>query len=238
MRKCWNPRCSDRECIKIQFSGDFSNFNNPKNTDNSNQKDSVVSGNSSSESSASTSSASSESYDSDSSSGDSLFSSSSSASSASSSSEQVVPNLILRKKGRPALINSKLNQKKEEKVVVVECNDPNCADSLCNDPKCTDSNCNAQLAQSGHKCSDLNCTDKNCITSANSSLSPSCTDPHCSSCENGHHDHNSNVRNAFLGIAGVILLAMIGYMTYIKIKAKRSRNLISKVTLPTETIQN
>lgn len=51
-----------------------------------------------------------------------------------------------------------------------------------------------------------------------------CTDANCSECE-GNHD--STIRNTFLGIAGVIILAMIGYLSYIKIKSRRSKALKS-----------
>lgn len=247
--KCFNPNCLDRSCNEMQYCGESFNFKKPNET--SKKKNTITTDSSSSDTSAgslsyekskklkaskSKSSVSSNSKlsesDSDSSSGDSLFSSSSdslfSSSSSTSSvsasfSEQVVPNLIKRKNNKP----SGVNPSEEDDIVIIECKDP----------KCTDPNCNVQLVQSGHKCNNLNCSDKDCIPSTNSSLSSNCTDPHCSSCENGH-DHNSSVRNTFLGIAGIILFAMIGYMTFIKIKARRSRNAASKGYLPTEMIKN
>ena len=247
--RCFNPNCLDRNCIETQYCGESISFKNPKET--LKKKDTIVSDSHSSDSSVS-SSASSVNYDkskklngskskssvnsdskssgsdSDSSSGDSLFSSSSSTSSTSSFSEQIVPNLIKKKKiKQPSGINPKLNQNEDDDIVFIECKDP----------ACTDPNCNVQLIQSGHKCNNLNCSDKNCIPSANSPLSSNCNDPHCSSCDNGH-GNNSNVRNTFLGIAGVILLAMIGYLTFIKIKARRSRNPTSKGYLLTEMIKN
>jgi hypothetical protein len=51
-----------------------------------------------------------------------------------------------------------------------------------------------------------------------------CTDANCSECE-GNHD--STIRNTFLGIAGILILAMIGYLSYIKIKSRRSKALES-----------
>jgi len=246
--RCYDPNCLDQNCIVTQYCGETISFKNTKET--LKKKDTTVSDSHSSDSSVS-SSASSVSYDkskklkgskskssvnsnsesdSDSSSSDSLFSSSSSTSSTSSTSsfsEQVVPNLVKRKNIKSSGKTPKFNQNEEEDVVFIECKDP----------ACTDPNCNVQLIQSGHKCNNLNCSDKNCIPSANSPLSSNCNDPHCSSCDNGH-GNNSNVRNTFLGIAGVILLAMIGYLTFIKIKARRSRNPTSKGYLTTEMIKN
>ncbi len=144
------------------------------------------------------------------SSSDSLFSSSSSSYTFSSSDQQV-PVVIQRKQNKQPLVLE--NVEDEEEMVILTCNDPNCKDS----------SCNVQIVQSaGLACTDPNCRDADCVSSANSSLAPSsCTDPNCSGCVNGH---SSMVRNTFLGLAGVILFAMIGYMAYLKMKARRSNN--------------
>lgn len=243
---CFNPGCGDKSCF--QFCEPILNpkkTSKNKNLDESSEKkNTAVPPKSSSESnqsvssasfekskklkhSKSKSSASSSSSDSDSSSVDSLFSSSSSTSSTtSSSSEQIVPNLVQSKKKQKVFTPLQSgNEDNDEEIVIIGCEDPNCMDS----------NCNAQLVQSRNTCTDPNCIDANCITSANSKLTQSsCTDPSCSGCANGH---DSSVRNAFLGIAGVLLLAMISYLTFIKMKAKRARTPTNKSYLPTHTIK-
>lgn len=58
----------------------------------------------------------------------------------------------------------------------------------------------------------------------------SCSDVNCSGCE-GKHDNTA--RNIFLSIGAVLIVAMIGYLIYVKMRAKRP--IISKSFLPTDT---
>ena len=77
---------------------------------------------------------------------------------------------------------------------------------------------NIEAKSSTHLPFDENKCEGDCC--ANIGAGESCTDVNCSGCD-GNHD--SNVRNTFLGIAGVLILAMIGYQSFIKMKAKRSK---------------
>lgn len=64
---------------------------------------------------------------------------------------------------------------------------------------------------------------------ANIDADKSCTDANCSGC---HGNHDSNVRCIFLGIAGVLVLAVIGYQSFIKMKNRRAK--ISKKKYSTD----
>lgn len=61
------------------------------------------------------------------------------------------------------------------------------------------------------------CTEKCC---AKLHDGKSCTDANCSGCDG---NHGSAARNTFLGIAGILILAMIGYLSYIKMKTRRAK---------------
>lgn len=83
------------------------------------------------------------------------------------------------------------------------------------------------------KCTDQGCTDVNCKpqnTLNSGSDKSSCSDPKCNDTSCKHGD-NSHARNTFFGIAGVLIIVIIGYMTFLKLKeGKRQR--LSKSLLP------
>lgn len=141
-----------------------------------------------------------------------------------SSSEQVVPILTKRNKKETPVAEEDEDNETEEVVI-----------NGCKHPNCNDSQYNVKLVQSGNTCNDPSCMDSNCAASANSALSSSCGDPKCSDCEK---NHSSGPRNAFIGIAGILILAIIGYMTFIKIKAKRTRTPTNKSYLSNVVIES
>ena len=74
-------------------------------------------------------------------------------------------------------------------------------------------------------CTDPTCSDANCLLPVKSE----CTDPDCG-CESGHINY---VRHSIFAAAGVLVLMMIGYMTYIRMKSKQRHD--TKSYLPTST---
>lgn len=83
----------------------------------------------------------------------------------------------------------------------------------CNGVNCLDLNCHPSLVGvQENSCTDPSCNDPSCGVSQNSSIPHVCTDENC------NHEVTNNARNVMIGITGLLIIMMIGYMAYIKRK--------------------
>ena len=76
--------------------------------------------------------------------------------------------------------------------------------------------------QSGNNfvCTDPGCSNPNCGISQNSSRAPVCTHEGCN-CE---HSGPFSARNVMIGLTGLLMLLMVGYMAYMKRKPSRPKS--------------
>lgn len=82
----------------------------------------------------------------------------------------------------------------------------------CSDVNCRDLNCQPSLVDSS--CTDPACSDPNCGISQNSTTPSVCTDENC----NCSHESTNTARNFMIGITGLLIIMMLGYIAYIKKK--------------------
>lgn len=82
----------------------------------------------------------------------------------------------------------------------------------CSDVNCSDVNCQPSLVDSS--CTDPACSDPNCGISQNSTTPSVCTDENC----NCNHESTNNARNFMIGITGLLIIMMLGYIAYMKKK--------------------
>ena len=77
-------------------------------------------------------------------------------------------------------------------------------------------------AQNGNNfvCTDPGCSDPNCGISQNSSRAPVCTHEGCNCDQSGP----LSARNVMIGLTGLLMLLMVGYMAYIKRKPSRPKS--------------
>jgi hypothetical protein len=104
----------------------------------------------------------------------------------------------------------------------------NVPQQACTDASCTDPNC---IPQSANVCSDPTCSDCDLpagVSSAHSRKPGVCTDSNCKDPNCGNKD--SSLRNGFIGMAGLLIFMMFGYMAFIKLKARRLRNSASRLS--------
>lgn len=87
----------------------------------------------------------------------------------------------------------------------------------CLNPKCTDKNCSLPGSPKIHKIHPKQKSGNSSVTKT------TCTDANCSDCDG---NHGSAARITFLSIAGILFIAIIGYISFIKMKTKRSRSSI------------
>ena len=69
-------------------------------------------------------------------------------------------------------------------------------------------------------CTDPGCSDPNCGISQNSSRAPVCTHEGC----NCDHSDPFSARNVMIGLTGLLMLLMVGYMAYMKRKPSRPKS--------------